>query len=62
MDTLEELTIEALRSECIRRGILHPNGMPLHSACRHELIAALRSPYYIEAFSLGLIGKDDAHE
>lgn len=55
---LEELDLDALRSECLRRGIAYPNGTPLRSACRHELIAALSSQEYVEAFRLGLIGKE----
>jgi len=58
MDKLDTLDTEALRLECSRRGIAFPCGAPLHAACKHELVAALRSPYYIEAFRLGLIGKE----
>lgn len=55
---LEALPIEELRSECSRRGIAYPGGIPLTAACKHELIAALSSPQYVEAFRLGLIGKE----
>lgn len=57
-DTLDALTMEALRAECSRRGIAYPNGVPLHAACKHELMDALRSPQYVEALALGLIGKE----
>jgi len=57
-DKLDTLDTAALRLECIHRGIAYPCGSPLHAACRHELVEALRSPYYIEAFRLGLIGKE----
>lgn len=57
-DTLDSLDLTALRMECLARGIHYPCGSALHSACKHELLEALRSPCYIEAFRLGLIGKD----
>ena len=58
MDSLESLSTPILRSECMKKGIHYPSGIPLHAACKHELIDALRSPEYVEAFRLGLIGSD----
>ena len=55
-DLLESLTREELAALCMQRGISYPNGTPLHSCCKHELIDALRSPEYVEAYRLGLIG------
>lgn len=57
-DSLDTLDTEALRKECMSRGIHYPCGLSLHAACKHELLIALRSPQYVEALRLGLIGKE----
>lgn len=58
-DKLEGLDLAQLRAECIRRGIHYPCGNPLHAACIHELLDALRDPANAEAQRLGLLTPDD---
>lgn len=55
-DLLDSLSREELAALCMQRGISYPGGSPLSAACKHELVDALRSPAYVEAFRLGLIG------
>ena len=57
-DQLDDLTTEQLREECSKRGIAFPCGNAVWMSTKRECLAALRNPCYVEAYRLGLIGKE----